>query len=387
MNILFITHYECCPQLGGTERATDTVARGLAGRYGHSCYSIYRVEHAPGVPRTPFVATARIPLLGVDEIAAFIRDNAIDAIVNQGMTDKTADIRRAVEASGRSCRLIYFHHYAPMAFERKFMNFSHQVSEWLRHPLDLREMVKTAVFPLWRARYAARTRRAYAGTTAAADYVTMLSPAFFRLWRDAAGDGGTLRAIPNPLSFDTFIDDAGIDAKQKKVLVVGRMEEYQKRISLVLKIWERLENRPGLADWQLEIIGDGESLADYRRMAARLSRVTFRGNTDPRQAYRESALFMLTSRHEGWGLTLTEASQMGCVPLAFRSFESLPDIITDGVNGYTVPDGDIDTYADRMASLMLDPERRVAMARAAVGLSRRFSLPEVMDRWQKLLTE
>ena len=50
---------------------------------------------------------------------------------------------------------------------------------------------------------------------------------------------------------------------------------------------------------------------------------------------------MMTSSFEGWGLTLTEAQQYGCVPLAFHSFASLTDIITDKVNGFAISVGRI----------------------------------------------
>ena len=65
---------------------------------------------------------------------------------------------------------------------------------------------------------------------------------------------------------------------------------------------------------------------------------------NPEPYYNEASIFMMTSSFEGWGLTLTEAQQYGCVPLAFRSFASLTDIITDKVNGFAIPNDDISLY-------------------------------------------
>lgn len=45
------------------------------------------------------------------------------------------------------------------------------------------------------------------------------------------------------------------------------MREYQKRISLVLKIWKEIEKDDALKDWKLKIIGDGYDLKDYQRYA------------------------------------------------------------------------------------------------------------------------
>ena len=48
-----------------------------------------------------------------------------------------------------------------------------------------------------------------------------------------------------------------------------------------------------------------------------------KGQKNPEPYYNEASIFMMTSSFEGWGLTLTEAQQYGCVPLAFHSFASL----------------------------------------------------------------
>ena len=60
-----------------------------------------------------------------------------------------------------------------------------------------------------------------------------------------------------------------------------------------------------------------------------LQRVFFLKGQKTEPYYNEASIFMMTSSFEGWGLTLTEAQQYGCVPLAFHSFASLTDIITD----------------------------------------------------------
>ena len=75
-----------------------------------------------------------------------------------------------------------------------------------------------------------------------------------------------------------------------------------------------------------------------------LKRVRFEGRQNPKRYYEEASIFMLTSSFEGWGLTLTEAQQFGCVPLAFYSYASLPDIITDGKNGFMIPYPALEVY-------------------------------------------
>ena len=67
---------------------------------------------------------------------------------------------------------------------------------------------------------------------------------------------------------------------------------------------------------------------------------------------------MMTSRSEAWGLTLTEAQQMGVVPIAFDTYASLRDIITDGVDGEIIAEGDVDGYVRCVLNLMQDDVTR-----------------------------
>lgn len=96
---------------------------------------------------------------------------------------------------------------------------------------------------------------------------------------------------------------------------------------------------------------------------------------------------MMTSAFEGWGLTLTEAQQYGCVPMAFNSYESLPDIIDDGQNGIIVDWPDTRQYAGKLASLMADNGLRRQMAAKAIETSHRFEAEKVGRMWVELINK
>ena len=100
--------------------------------------------------------------------------------------------------------------------------------------------------------------------------------------------------------------------------------------------------------------------------------VTLEGRQDPIPYYKEASIFMMTSRSEAWGLTLTEAQQMGVVPIAFDTYASLRDIITDGVDGEIIAEGDVDGYVRCVLNLMQDDVTRQRMARQAIASSQRF---------------
>ena len=112
--------------------------------------------------------------------------------------------------------------------------------------------------------------------------------------------------------------------------------------------------------------------------------VTLEGRQDPIPYYKEASIFMMTSRSEAWGLTLTEAQQMGVVPIAFDTYASLRDIITDGVDGEIIAEGDVDGYVRCVLNLMQDDVTRQRMARQAIASSQRFSQEKIAGMWKAL---
>ena len=96
---------------------------------------------------------------------------------------------------------------------------------------------------------------------------------------------------------------------------------------------------------------------------------------------------MMTSSFEGWPLTLIEAQQCGCVPLAFDSFASLKDIITSEDNGFIIPNNDIPAYIQQIKRLMTDDKLRKSMAANANECRKRFTIDTIIKEWINLMEE
>ena len=184
-------------------------------------------------------------------------------------------------------------------------------------------------------------------------------------------------------------EKAKYNEKKKEVLIVSRLEEEPKRISLALKIWKEIETDHTLSEWKLKIVGHGKMESWYKSLVIHygLQRVFFEGTKNPETYYNEASIFMMTSSFEGWGLTLTEAQQYGCVPLAFHSFASLTDIITDKVNGFAIPNDDISLYIKQMKLLMTDEKLRKSMSANAIESSKQFSIEIIIKKWMEVINE
>ena len=180
-----------------------------------------------------------------------------------------------------------------------------------------------------------------------------------------------------------------IKEKLPVVLIVSRIEEVHKRLSLALKIWAKVKSHPESKGWKLRIVGTGKDMPMYQRMIAHdgIPDISFEGHQAPLPYYKEASIFMMTSRSESWGLTLTEAQQMGVVPVAFDTYASLREIITDGEDGAVIEEGDVDGYVSRMLDLMQDEAKRQRMAKLAIVSSQRFSQERIAGMWWKLLSE
>lgn len=197
-------------------------------------------------------------------------------------------------------------------------------------------------------------------------------------------DRNKLMCIPNPLSFDSGIEDKEVLCKGKIVLIVTRLEETQKNIMSALRIWKEVERSGDLQGWKLVLGGygpDEDRILSYAKSLS-LENFEFIGKVgNAQELFRTASIFMMTSRYEGFGMTLTEALQNGCVPMAFNNFSVLHDILKDRENGIIIPSGDEKCYADKLLSLIRNDKERTELAIKGIESSKKFSIETVGEKW------
>lgn len=392
MNILFYTSYEVSPVKGGTERITATIATELQRSYHIRCYSVYKTSIPKEFERTEFVASEQITIGNSFEktLYDFIKKYDIDLIINQGAFELALPIRHVLEHF-RCKYLITVHHFNPGA-EEHFFNLHHTFYLIKKRKAVIKNSVKMLFYPVLKYLKKQKLHRMYHEAYQHSDRIVLLSDKFCETFREYARleESDKLCFIHNALSFDTFFNMENYSMKRKEVLIVSRLDEVQKRISLALYIWKIVEQHVSLNDWRLVIVGHGDEYeTSYKRLVQKegLRHVVFEGAQKPEPYYRNASLFMLTSAYEGWGLTLTEAQQFGVVPLAFDSYASLTDIITNGENGYIIPDGNLNLYAKRLIHLMQNDSLRKRMAHKAIESSKRFRVDCICKDWMNLFND
>lgn len=187
----------------------------------------------------------------------------------------------------------------------------------------------------------------------------------------------TTTSPDNMLSFE----NPKIDCEKENRILFCAMVSPQKRPERALYVWKQIYKQ--LPDWSLDIVGDGFQLDSLKRLSdkLRLERVTFHGFKNPVNFYKRSKIFLMTSDYEGWGLTLTEAMQYKCVPVAMATYSSVFDIVDDAENGFLIKNVDCHVMADRVLWLAQNTQKMNEMAEQAYKKVQCFSADRIADKW------
>lgn len=175
-----------------------------------------------------------------------------------------------------------------------------------------------------------------------------------------------LTLLPNAVDLKPAVAAA---ERQPIVLTVTRLAPHDrgKNVDKVLQAFALvLTTQP---DARLEIIGDGPLRPELETLASELrlgNAARFLGRVDDAalaSAYHRAALFALPSAKEGFGIVFLEAWMHG-LPVICGTQDAAQEIISEGVDGFAVDPSNISMLADRMATLLADPQRAQSMAAA-----------------------
>lgn len=382
MNVLFYTYEAVQNNHGGTERITISVAKGLKLHHGVHCFSGYSIS-CPDKNLSMFEDFIYFDLKKKDnqDVYNLLIKNKIDCILVQGYFKAIPYFYNLIK--GTKIKLFFGHHYAPLG-EMNTITFKECLKKFLREK-KAKNLINCLIFPYLKWKKRKKIACFYKLSHDYSNKIILLSERYKKSFSQYGcfNDLSKFKVIPNMLSFEKFASNKDIEKKEKRVLIVTRLEDAQKRIILALKIWNNITSTHLFDDWSLDLVGHGEDFqlcVDYVRKHS-IKNVYFWGKQDPMPFYENASIFMMTSKSEAWGLTLTESQQMGVVPFAFDTYESLHDIIDNEMNGFIIPEKDIPCYVRKMEMIMKNSELRKKMANNAVKKSKRFSEKEISSEW------
>ena len=199
---------------------------------------------------------------------------------------------------------------------------------------------------------------------------------------DAWPEVRNVKVIPNPLS---VVPNGRSGLTNKQIISVGRLE-WQKGYDILIDVWKKVNRKH--PDWRLSIYGDGNDRAALEKKTQEegLGGVIAWEHATPDifDRYKESSIYVMSSRYEGFGLVLTEAMQCGVPCVSFDCPYGPSDIIRDGEDGLLVANGDVDALADAICRLIEDENLRRQMADKALENVQRYAPDNIMQEWLKL---
>ena len=174
-----------------------------------------------------------------------------------------------------------------------------------------------------------------------------------------------------------------------RVIYTGRLMRHQKRALDLAGIARALDSRR--VNYEMVVVGDGQSRGDTERAVSDLlcsGAVRFVGH-QPNEAVLSvldaAHVFALPSAFEGLSVAMLEAMARGVVPVVSDIRSGVPDAIASGTNGFTVPVGRVDLFAERIDWLWRHPMERLKMAQAAIStVATRFQMDTMVDRYLEL---
>ncbi|WP_326826429.1 glycosyltransferase family 4 protein [Streptosporangium sp. NBC_01756] len=201
------------------------------------------------------------------------------------------------------------------------------------------------------------------------DYRAMLDQAPTRVY--TIGNG--LADVPRPRSRQ----------ENRIVLAAGRLVPV-KGYDRLLKAFARVvEERP---DWKLRIYGEGRVSEKLVKLAVKLrlhNNVTFMGPTgDIEGELAKASIHAVSSRFEGFGMTIIEAFACGVPVVSFDCPRGPREIITSGHDGLLVPPDDVEALAEGLLKMIDDDEGRHRMARNALETARGYDISMIVERWE-----
>lgn len=399
MNILFYTQQDISPVTGGIGRITSIMTEYFRKHFNYKVYSIYADEISETLPHTKTDGKIKLRLhdrLGIrpgvcknyKKAAQYIAQHQIDIIIIQTSLDVVCRLRKALNQINYNAKIISELHFMPGTDEWRIQTREIKKIREIDVHL-LRNLLKIILSPIYNLAIRYATQRAYNKAYINGERMVLLSSSYIKLCQEYAHiqDNSKFEIVPNSLSFNIEYGQEKLRYKEKTIITVARLSEHEKRISYMLRVWQKIEKSNFYKDWNFEIIGDGEDRIFYEKMIDRLNlkQCSLKGRQNPISYYQRASIFLMTSSFEGFPMTLIEAQQFGCVPIVYDAFSALKDVVTNGKNGIITPNNDEEQFEKSLTELMNNTELRYQLAKNAITDCQRFSQETICNQWKYLL--
>lgn len=194
--------------------------------------------------------------------------------------------------------------------------------------------------------------------------------------------------IPNPIFIKEEIPVVDPEKREKSVVSVGRLDNFQKRYDVMLDAFKLFSDKH--PDYVLKLYGRGtdeELIAKWAEERNIADKVKFMGLTEhPMKDTCQDGMFLITSDFEGISNSLLEAMAVG---LPCVSTDHTPGgarlLITNRENGLLAPVEDAKGLANAMCEFAENSELAEKCGEKAKDVVNRFSPKKIIDMWEEYI--
>ncbi|GAA4738684.1 stealth conserved region 3 domain-containing protein [Modestobacter marinus] len=213
------------------------------------------------------------------------------------------------------------------------------------------------------------------------DAVAFLTTPSVEHFRDAWGSAApTLIQVLNPLTPDL----RPVSGHKRPLIVAAGRLTAEKRFDHLIDAFAPIaEAHP---QWTLRLFGSGPQEPALRRQISRkqlTDQVEIMGPSSVMSAeWAAASIAALSSRNEGLSLVIQEAMAAGTPVVSYACPNGPAQLITHGVDGLLVENGNVGELTTALISLVRDGERRQALGEAARLRARAFAAETIAETWE-----
>jgi len=219
------------------------------------------------------------------------------------------------------------------------------------------------------------------------DGITSVSQDVRRETYEVFGVPNEIRVIYNFVNTDIYRPMENRPNGEKRLMHISNFRPVKRVMDCVRVLAEVLKTTPA----HLYMVGDGPDRPEAHRLARELGvehQVTFMGKQDHvERLFPRMHVLLMPSEMESFGLGALEGMACGVPPVATR-VGGLPELVTDGVDGFLEPVGDIAAQSRRVVELLTNEPLHREMAETARRTAvERFASSKIIPQYETYYEE
>lgn len=188
--------------------------------------------------------------------------------------------------------------------------------------------------------------------------------------------------IPNPVA------DNNLQAElvNPKAIAIAR-HSYEKGVDRLIVIWAKVAKK---SNWKLEIYGEGylfnQHLQQIKNLCLENQISLHKPIRNIQDKYFESSLFLMTSRTEGFPMSLLEAMSTGLPVVAYNCPVGPKAIINNEVSGFLIEDNNENDFIEKVILLQNNEELRKQIGEKSKEQIRKLNPKIIGQMWFNYFT-